>query len=312
MNEQISFGGRPRIKDKRDYSHVALGMSSLYPDTYSSTVPTIYMQGKYGTCGAHAGAQLANVLFNITSSPKFLWKIIKTIDGLGLNDGTDMRSIFKSMQNIGVCSLSLLDNSLEDSIEKYSDIKEVTHDMYTDAANHKITNYGFIDNPTIPQIKQAVASYKAVIVLVDCGDGFYTPDWSNASVNPLHVGNFVGHHFMVVTAYGFTLIDGPNSWSAAWGDNGFFHFNSDFQPHVLELGFATVGGKYIFNNNLYFGMMNNPDVHALQVRLGLPVEYQTGNFLWKTFIAVLAYQSANGIPTTAFVGPVTRSKLNSS
>ncbi len=308
--ENIALGGRPREKDKRDYRPESLGTATPYPDTFSSPVPTIYMQGKYGTCGAHAGAQLANVLFNITSSPKFLWKIIKTLDGFGLNDGTDIRSIFKALQQSGICDLSLLDNSLEGSIEQYSDVTELTQAMRENASARKIGNYGFIDNPTSAQIKQAIYQYKAVVLLVDCGDGFWLPSWGTFN-NPLHVGNFVGHHFMCATEYGLTLVSGSNSWSTAWGDKGMFNFLEDFIPHVIELGFATVDTKYIFHNNLYLGMMNNPDVHALQVRLGMPAIYQTGNFLMKTQFAVMSYQFNHGIQSTGFiVGPLTRQSLN--
>jgi peptidoglycan hydrolase-like protein with peptidoglycan-binding domain len=302
------LGGKIRTKDRRDYSPQSLGMVSPYPDTFASPIPTVYMQGTYGTCGAHAGAALANVLFNIISSPKYLWKKIKETDGYDLDVGTDMRSIFKAMQS-GVCELSLLDNNQEQSIEAYSDANEITPPMEENASKHKISNYGFVDSPTISQIKENIYKYKAVLLLVDCGDGWWLPSWGTQN-NPLHVGNFVGHHFICATEYGMTLIDGPNSWSTLWGDKGMFRFDEGYTPHVLELGFATLQTKYIFNNNLFFGTMNNADVHALQARIGMPVEYQTGNFLFKTFSAVRAYQLANKIPTTGYVGPLTRSRLN--
>lgn len=312
MNPIPGTGAIPRDKDKRDYGPTALGMGasvSTYPDTFASLVPTIYMQGVYGTCGAHAGAMLANVLFDTTSSPKYLWKKIKLIDGFPVDAGTDMRSIFKALQN-GVCELSLLDNSLEKDEVAYTDPSEITPVMDVNAAKYKIGSYGFIDSPTLEQIKQAIYTYKAVLLLVDCGDGWWLPSWGPQN-NPLHVGNFVSHHFICATEYGMTLIDGPNSWSTLWGDKGMFHFDSGYLPHVIELGFATIGSKYIFNNNLSFGMVNNPDVHALQTRLGMAPEYQTGSFFMKTLFAVMAYQSANQIPNTGFVGPMTRAKLNS-
>lgn len=308
--ETIGLGGRQREKDKRDYKGNALGMGAPYPDTFTSPTPVVYMQGTYGTCGAHAGAAVGNDLFpGKQLSPKYLWKRIKQIDGVSLDGGTDMRSIFKAMQQWGVCELSLLDDSMEAGIVQYSDPTEITPALDANAAQYKISNYGFIDNPTMPQIMQAIYTYKAVILLVDCGDGWWLPSWGPQN-NPLHLGNFVGHHFICANSYGLTFVSGPNSWSVAWGDKGMFSFLSDFLPHVLELGFATVSQKYIFNNNLYFGMMNNADVHALQVRLGLPTELQTGNFFAKTLAAVMAYQRSKGISPTGFVGPITRASLN--
>lgn len=312
MNEtQIGLGAIPRKKDTRDYKPQALGMGAPYPDTFSTPVTNIYMQGTYGTCGAHAGAALMNALKGIVSSPKYLWKRIKQIDGFPLDGGTDMRSIFKALQTWGICALAVMDNSLEQDIQHYSDPSEITPGIDANAANNKIGSYGFIDNPTMEQIKQAIYTYKAVVLLVDCGDGWWLPSWGPLN-NPLHLGNFVGHHFVVATQYGLTIIDGPNSWSTLWGDRGMFNFDSTYIPHVLELGFATLPStvSYQFNNNLYFGMRNNPDVHALQVKLGMPTELQTGNFFWNTLLMVMGYQQANGITPTGFVGPITRAKLN--
>ena len=310
----IGLGGNPRPKDSRDYNHTLMGMAgALAPTTFESVVSTIYMQGPWGTCGAHAGAQIANVLLGIVSSPKYLWKRIKQIDGFDVNSGTDMRSIFKVLQSTGVCELSFMDDSLEQTIQQYTDPGEITPNMDANAATHKIGSYGFLDAPiNLAQIRQAIAAYGAVILLVDCGDGFWLPSWGPAN-NPLKVGNFVGHHFIAATGYGLTLIDGANSWSMAWGDKGMFHFDDTFTPHVLEVGFATkvtAATKFVFNNNLSFLMMNNPDVHALQVRLGMDPAYQTGNFLGRTLTAVLKFQSANGLPPTGFVGPMTRAILN--
>ncbi len=311
MNTQMGLGAIIRTKDGRDYKPQALGMGAPYPDTFTSPVPTIYMQGAYGTCGAHAGSALMNALKGISTSPKYLWKRIKQIDGFPLESGTDMRSIFKALQNWGVCALAVMDNTLEQDIEHYSDPREITSGIDANALNNKIGSYGFIDNPTMEQIKQAIYTYKAVILLVDCGDGWWLPQWGPLN-NPLHLGKLVGHHFITATAYGMSGAYGPNSWSIAWGDKGMFNFDSSYIPHVLELGFATLPSstKYIFNNNLFFGMTKNPDVHALQVRIGMAPELQTGNFYWNTLFAVMAYQRAHGISGTGFVGPLTRVELN--
>lgn len=310
--KNLGLGGNPRIKDERDYSPDAFGSASPYPDTFASPVSIIYMQDHYPTCGAHAGAEYANILFGIQASPKHLWKNIKKIDSLPAESGTDMRSIFKAMQNPGVCELSLLDNSLEQSLAAYTDPAEITPAMDANAALHRIGLYGFIDTPTMAQIKQIIYTYGAALLLVDCGDGWWLPNWGPIN-NPLHLGNFVGHHFICATAYGMTLIDGANSWSVQWGNNGMFNFDESYMPHVIELGFATkatTAVQYQFNSNLYFGMTNNADVHALQVRLGMPTQYQTGNFYAKTMAAVMGYQRSAGITATGFVGPLTRAALN--
>lgn len=315
----LGLGGNIRPRDSRDYSLSAfLGSPIPRPDTYISTVPMTYMQSRFGTCGAHMIAEIASIIYGKPLSPKYAWKIIKTIDNFGLDEGTDIRSAFKGAQQ-GICEYQLMPNPTEVgeypadvTIEQYSDIKEITPAQKQNASQYTIPNYAIVDNPTMNQIKDTIFQHKAVGLLVDCGDGWYLPSWANSDVNPLHLGNFVGHHFICASQYELTIIDGPNSWSIAWGDKGMFHFLENYLPHVLEMGVPIMPdvATYKFNNNLYFGLMNNADVHALQARLG--VIPATGNFGPLTLAAVIKYQKDNNIsPAIGFVGPITRAKLNS-
>lgn len=91
---------------------------------------------------------------------------------------------------------------------------------------------------------------------------------------------------------------------------------------VAFLAFATVASAqgYMFNSNLTVGS-TGPDVVALQDRLiaagnSIPAiasgAAAKGYFGSQTRAAVMAYQAARGIPSTGFVGPLTRGALNGS
>ncbi len=75
------------------------------------------------------------------------------------------------------------------------------------------------------------------------------------------------------------------------------------------LGVAT----FRFDQDLWFGTSGN-DVRELQVRLKaegfFTFETATGYFGPITKEAVIAYQKAQGLPQTGYVGPLTRGKLN--
>lgn len=309
----FATGGNQRKKDKRDYKSSSIGSAIQIPDTFSSPVPIIYNQSKLPTCGAHAGAQLANILFGEVTAPQFLWKIIKQIDGFTPEDGTDMRSIFKALKDTGICKYALLPNPTDYSwtnLQLYTSPSTITQEMLNDASTRKIGGYGFIDNPNFEQIKTAIYTYRAVILLVGCGDGWWKPSYARKDIIPLRLGNYASGHFIVATQYGATVIDGANSWGVSWADTGMFEFLENYLPYILELGFATVAPiaqQYIFTQDLYLGL-KSADVHALQIRLG--VTPTTGFFGSKTFSAVRKYQTQNGILSTGFVGPKTRFKLN--
>ena len=69
-----------------------------------------------------------------------------------------------------------------------------------------------------------------------------------------------------------------------------------------------------FDNNLYFGITNNPDVQMLQEFLTDQGVYSgpiTGNFFSLTLAGVKNYQSQNNItPVAGFFGSITRAKAN--
>ena len=79
----------------------------------------------------------------------------------------------------------------------------------------------------------------------------------------------------------------------------------------LVVGFRPT--KYIFDQNLYFGMKNNEGVLALQKALTDLKLYNgpiNGNFFNLTAMAVKQFQKKNGIKNTGFVGSLTRGLLN--
>jgi hypothetical protein len=72
------------------------------------------------------------------------------------------------------------------------------------------------------------------------------------------------------------------------------------------------GGGFFYETNFGFGMTSQ-DVMELQTRLkdeGFFTATPTGYFGPLTQSAVMAYQSAHGIPATGYVGPLTRAQLN--
>lgn len=89
---------------------------------------------------------------------------------------------------------------------------------------------------------------------------------------------------------------------------------------IAVLALATVVGAagYAFNTNLTVGSTGADVVALQQALMGMGYDIPaissgaatTGYFGSQTVTAVKAYQAANGIPATGFVGPLTRGALN--
>ncbi len=308
-----NLGAVERPTDSRDFGLATYQQPVALPDTFFTqlSVP-VYYQGKYGTCGAHAGATLDSTLYNKALSPKYLWKQIKLIDGFPVDVGTDMRSIMKSLLNTGDCSLALSPNDLGASITDYTDPTQLTDAMKKDAYPNDITGYAFIDRPTWQDVKQAIYQNRVVIARVRCGDGWWKDkngngSWAEKDVLPLRLGTYASGHFIVLIGYDTTYIYFRNSWSSDWGRGGDGYFALSYLPNVLELGTAlALPAPFLFTKDLWLGQKNN-DVLQLQKRLGV---LQTAFFGPLTFAAVRAYQTSKGIINTGFVGPLTRAALN--
>ena len=314
-------GAIERVETEND---VLLGaftavMPTKRPDVYMPDfLGTIEMQSKQPACGAHSGQSFVQILKNwFRGSPKFLWKEIKKIDGFAPEDGTSMPAIFKTLKNIGICSYSLLPNDTSVTLAEYTDPSAITPEMEKDASNNKTGVYGFTFNPNMEQIKQAIYDHKAVILLLRIGAEWWTTkdgvsSWQEKDILPLRSDHAIGSgHFVTAFAYDEKYIYFANEWSTAWGKNGIGYFTEDYVPRCVEIGTLVdiEAHKYIFTKTLKYGDKNS-DVRMLQVKLGMPTKYQTGNFLEHTLQAVKDFQLKNGLKVDGIVGPKTNDCLN--
>jgi len=84
-------------------------------------------------------------------------------------------------------------------------------------------------------------------------------------------------------------------------------YNNGYNGCVDPMPFFL--GRFSFNRDMGYGQQSE-DVLELQKRLGVDYSTAPGYFGFRTMLAVLKYQKANGILTTGYVGPITRASLN--
>ena len=286
-------------------------------------LPIEYQQ-KQPACGAHAGDFYTEILRGGHYSPRFTWANIKTFDGYPVDSGTDMRSIFKSLQKTGALPFDLLGNDASLSEYSYA-YPDITPGMTAAAGLHKIDAYAFLNDLSWDGLRQAIYQNKGVLLLVEIGAEWWTAkngqtSWAEADILPLRAPMApVGGHFIVAHSYDENYIYFENHWSTAWGRQGHGYFDQSYLPFVREAGTAVV---LPFNHDLHLGM-TDPDVEKLQAILnrdprtqvahggaGSP-GHETTYFGALTEAAVVKYQQLHNIPHTGYVGPLTRASLTS-
>lgn len=331
-----NLGGKESPEDSRDFK-LSLGATSAPPAIYMPPEffnKRVFYQRKIPDCGANAGAFIAAYLDETPEqeySPDYQWIDIKTFDGFALSDGTDMRSIFKSLTN-GSIPYNLLPEKTTLPLAEFSSANRITTAMKKEAASHTIQAYGFhTEALTFAALKSLIYINKALVLLVRLGDEFWTDkkgntSWAEKDILPLRKPNsIVSGHFIVVGAYDKDNIYFANWWSGDWGRKGYGYFKENYLPQITQVGTVVDSIEKVivpmFMRDLYLGITGG-DVKELQKYLnkngffiatygpGSP-GFETDTFGTLTQNALIRFQKAKNItPAAGFFGPKTRAIVN--
>lgn len=326
-----NLGGKDKTKDDRD-----LLLGSAIP-TYTFT-PTLHnadawaaiveYQGQQPACGPHAGTKAKGIKEGKRYTPRYTWANLKTFDGWAITDGTDLRSLLKSLTGAGPLTFDLMGNDVSLDLNTYAH-PTITDAMVKDATANKSFAYGFGSNDlSFNGIKQYIHDHGPVIILMRVTERFWTADngktsWAEKDILPLAPASpkwpVVSGHFVVAHSYDEQYIYFLNSFGENWGRNGHGYFGADYMPLINDAG-ALV--PMAFSRDLFFGIQH-PDVKALQQFFnrdprtqlatkgpGSPGQ-ETEYFGTLTRTAAIKFQTMKGIkPNVGYVGPVTRAIIN--
>lgn len=231
----------------------------------------------------------------------WIYRECKKIDGIPSFPGTYFRSGLSVLKNKGAKPEN------EEEYEKY-----------------RIGGYIKVDN-NLEAIKRAMYEFGCVLIGVRGSN----PGWRNYFVRPPYNNEVQWGHAIVGIGYNKDGIVFQNSWGKQFGDNGYGLLRKDYEPYIMECWAVIIDlpnnwkeliakdekPKYRFNNNLYYGLVND-EVSKLQDCLkylgcmSKEVE-SSGYFGTITKEASKIFQTRYNIyPVSGFVGPLTRKKLN--
>jgi hypothetical protein len=179
--DYTNLGALERPKDDRDLLLGSVAAPAQIPTTFmpDNTWLQRNFQGQTPYCGPHALSHLKAILERNENpisvphyTPRYLWIRVKQIDGSPIEAGTDMRSLFKILQQYGADDYEPLENPITIPIADYSALSAITPDMDTNAAPKKIASYAF-DALDFASLQQLIYKFKAVLLLIHCDNGFW-------------------------------------------------------------------------------------------------------------------------------------------
>lgn len=210
--------------DPRDYM-----LESIYPPEEEVTIPEVWDlrpqmrpirdQGSQGTCSAQTAAamkewqELTDVGIKEYMSPQFVYNLREN----GGTPGMFPRDTMEILYKIGIVT----------EVEyPYNTFSPISDSLRQKAASYKIQGYAQVN--TLDSVKKALFMngpvYFAFAVYNPNKMEFWKPDYPTQSV--------LGGHAVCCSGYLKDCFIIRNSWSAAWGDNGYcYYYFKDFGMH---------------------------------------------------------------------------------
>lgn len=193
--------------------------------------------------------------------------------------------------------------------EAESNIYAYTEGNKKEAAKFKGKSYVFMADKSIDNIAQMISMGYTPIILLRCTSAEYS---ITPTVGPEGQHNDINHYLPLIYAGikdGVKTLVGKESWGA-YNKGGVRYITEEFlDKRVERVGYIidwtnNSGPKYTFTKPLAYGLMNNPDVRALQDILkfegcmdqNVP---STGNYLNITAQSIMKLQLKNQISDPA-------------
>ncbi len=273
----------------------------------------------------------------INFSPRFLDALMKTYDGLGMNDGAYPIVALKAAVKYGCATTDDCPNDTSLPVAEYRDPAVLTPQARQNALQWRIP--GFIKVSTdIDSIRAHIAAFGVVGTLKNIGSEWWNPSWKDADIDPIRTpAEIVGGHMTSDFGWSGFYNKLRNSWSDQWADRGNARYDFAAWSHFIREAWviaeipddvrsllATLPAPqdfhYRWDADMAFGGAPSDDVKFAQIFLMIqgymapPPADQLGVFGPKTAAAVLSFQQANGVPTSGLggtrIGPLTRAAMN--
>ena len=229
MTSTRKYTWKPDRLDPRDIKYTTTQNSiPTQVDLRGPLMPPVLDQGNLGSCTANASASNFEYLLRKQSLPAFapsrlfIYYYERVIDGtVSTDSGANVRDSMTTLSKQGVCD----EQEWKYNINNFRFKPHIA--CYNAAVKNKITSYQSIDNTNIALIKDCLAAGFPFVFGFQVYESFESAQVAATGHVPMPASNeqLLGGHCTM--AVGYDDINqwaiAKNSWSASWGDGGYFY-----------------------------------------------------------------------------------------
>ena len=246
------MGRVEREPQPTDYPYSVIAKGGAIPPEWKPSdamnLP-INMQGRTGSCGGHAAQyRFVRKLYQkmnqyLPLGPRSAYALDKLVDGLPATQwGTTIQALAKEMVAYGIALEAAFPDDVSLGSQDYGNYSLMSDQVRQDALTRATgEQYFFLGrNPSMDTVKEAIFGHGDVILEVQLGKEWYTAangktSWSASDILPLRPpATVLDGHFIYVPCYDQDGLYGPNSWSKAWGNKGWFWMQENYVPYIVD------------------------------------------------------------------------------
>ncbi|MFA5080311.1 MAG: peptidoglycan-binding domain-containing protein [Candidatus Paceibacterota bacterium] len=335
MEKFTGYVEDPRTEEEKqlDWAHEEFAQASVgvelkeKPENEWRKYPEFYQNGNY-SCVANATAKALGIenfletgeFVDLSRRPIYGFRKNKPAGGMWYTDAMGLGT------NIGSClEKNLPSDGLSEN--QMNDVSGMTGDNLKEGLIYRAGGFVQFKTLDIEVIAKFIEQNNGKPVLI--GTKFNENEWWGHKTAPaIAEGGSLGHGVCVTNGMlyqgkiALTIEDSSHNKvgdfavrviTEDWFKKNKITFAGYFLSRKNQTFEQPTSPKYIFNNDLSYGMFSNSEVVKLQEclkYLGLFKANNTGGFYGATKAAVIAFQKQYLIPQTGYVGVMTRSKLN--
>jgi C1A family cysteine protease len=209
--------------------------TGILPNSAILNMPPVGNQGGEGSCVAFSvgfatmsyyinKSQNGNYSYAHLGSPEFLYNLCK-FEGSCSTAGSMYPKAFQVLKTKGI------DTWLSMPYTDYECSQQPNSQQYANAANFKISSWGYTSINNTELIKRLLYSGHPVMVAINTYQSVYN---YNGGVYSSNYGQNYGGHAVCIVGYNDSIgaYKIQNSWGNGWGENGCFWIQYGFLPQL--------------------------------------------------------------------------------